>query len=207
MKNQSTTSIVLNVLASIISILLLLASIDSLFEFKLLQTFLAVVAAIIISPLSKLIFKKQKPLTVRLIRILIPISLVIISAVTTQAISSSSNEESTISNSDIEKEKMNKLKDSLNQVLQNKDLSVCDVIDEVSKIESIALKAADRKYPDFGKKHTDYTYELIEERTDGYIKSKKIDSITFDKIMIYAVECTEHERQARIDNLKKQKQQ
>lgn len=206
MKKLSTTSIILNVIASVIALLLLLASFGSLFELEILSAIFMLLAAIILSPLSKLIFKRQKTVTVRLIRVLGPIIMVAISSLIAQSFSEDTNNNSIVSVKDAEKEMMTKLKDSLNQVLEPKELTVCKIIEDLTKLEEQCIKDADKKYPNFDyPQHGNYTSSLIGKRTNKYIIKKKLDAILLDKVTIFSVECSEAERLANIEKLKMQK--
>ncbi|MBP2833817.1 hypothetical protein J8281_16600 [Aquimarina sp. U1-2] len=205
MKNN-TTSILLNVLASFIALFFIIGGIGMLIEGETVAGLLLIVACIIISPLTKLILKTIKRDTVKIIRIVAPIILFFIASLF-YSLDSMKEFKVKADKNKLEKQKLAQLKDSLNYSLSQKDLSVCKIITDISTIESNCIKEADKKYPDFGQKHNDYTYELIEKRTKEYLDQKQIDSITYDNIRLFIMDCTEAERQAKIAETKRKKAQ
>jgi hypothetical protein len=198
MKNN-TTSILLNVVASIIAIILLFSAIALLAEKGYISGLLLLLTAIIVSPLPKILFKKVKPLTIRIVRVIAPIILFTIAGAFIQKDTLNNNLKTNPSTVDQEKIYLVQLKDSLNAILEPKKLDVCTIIKEINTLELEAIKQADKKYPNFeAPQHGNLSEKLRISKTNSYLKKKQLSESLYDKVLTFVNECSEADRKAKI---------
>lgn len=101
---------------------------------------------------------------------------------------------------------LEKLNDSLDLILQPNNLSVCIIAKNISNLELLSIKEADRKYPNFDAPHHGNLVEKLQiSKTDSYCLKNKINKDLYNKMTILFSDCLEDEHLQRIENLKKKK--
>lgn len=98
------------------------------------------------------------------------------------------------------------VKDSLNRILGPKKLDVCMVCSDLNAIDLACIKKADKKFPDFGIQHTEYSKQCQNESYLEYIKKYNLNQELFTQIIGFAYECSESERMTNIANAKREKE-
>lgn len=83
------------------------------------------------------------------------------------------------SKDEIELEKLNKL-------LASKNLKLCDLNDQLNNFELESIHKADRTFPNYGKKHDDYSNKLINAEWKKIEKKYGLDESDLNKVGNYA---------------------
>jgi hypothetical protein len=208
MENKSnpiskTVSIILNLLSVGLSLFVLFLSISSFTDGKTFAGVLFLLASIVFSPITKLLFKNQDKPKQRVIRIVGGVLFVLIAL---PFVLSDSKGKSKTTEPQPKEEQLTKLKDSLNAILKPKNLDVCMIIHDLEQLEKECLEKADQKHPDFGTKHTNYNSKCIEESYLTYSKNKGLSKDFISKVTVFAMECTEADRKTNIKKLEKEKE-
>lgn len=196
MKNN-TYSTLLNIIAICIAGMLLLIALIALIVSGVTSGILFFISAILISPLIKIFLNSSKGI-LRSIRILGGVFFFILGIIFWQ--------DGVEVKADVTKV-ANQRKDSINQLLKPKELSVCEVIQDISELETATIKEADLKFPNYGSDHNTYVTKVSESKTKEYLKLNHIKDSLYNEILTFVMECTDEERKQRQREIRWQKQQ
>ncbi|WP_303315196.1 hypothetical protein Q4Q34_16040 [Flavivirga abyssicola] len=194
----------MKVLKYILAVLFFLIALGYLFSGSFLSFVFSTILGLVFLPdISKKLPTKFKIWNSRIFRYCSYIFLFIMIGLFTDEVSLDSSSEKSFDEKQQESiAELKPIKDSLDFIIKEYDLSVCQIYKDVSEIERKSIKDADNKYPDFGKKHLEYSEKLRIERTKQYWIEKGISEELFNKAILYSDECSEKER---LENVKKTK--
>lgn len=71
----------------------------------------------------------------------------------------------------------------LTQYLEERGLELCSFRDQLGEMEDECVRMADKKYPDYGEKHLEYSSQLMDERRKKLAAEHNLADSVFSEVV------------------------
>jgi hypothetical protein len=77
--------------------------------------------------------------------------------------------------------------ENLNQYLQERGLQLCSFAERLGQMEDECIRLADKKYPNFGIEHSDYSFQLMKERRKEIASTYNLVDSIFGSVAVFSM--------------------